>query len=268
MSEPQLISELCHKNVIKFFNGHLFAMALTNDNQLYAWRRIREDFHSFTKPTKMFEFECEIENICCSWGNALVLNVEGIVYGWGDNSEGQIKDQKEKFITKPLKLHKLPQIKFIACNDYRSLAVSEDNQIFVWGKDIYDNIIIKCEHDILNICVNEKELYIVTRNIKLLYCDLETDNRIFKNIELVDSIEYVNKNNVIKLFSTKSDLKTVVLLVIKDFAYCLTGKELVRTQYKNIYDYCAEELQITYKTIDLKLQNEIQTKELRIKGKN
>ena len=33
VSEPQIIKELCNSNVIKFFNGVWFAMALTNDNE-------------------------------------------------------------------------------------------------------------------------------------------------------------------------------------------------------------------------------------------
>ena len=250
VSEPQIIRELCYKNVIKFFNCYTFAMALTNDYQLYAWGNgTSEDFGSFSKPTKIFDSEeCKIENIYCSTYHALILNVEGKIYGWGDNSEGQIDCGKEIFITTPLKIEKLPKIKIIACNNVYSIAVSEANLIIVWGKDICENIVIEFEHDILNICMDKfsksQYSYILTKNGEILYCDIISKGIFKKSYYLV-------------------------LVVIENCVYFLnTKQELVRTQYKTVYDYCAEELQITYKTIDLKLQNEIQTKELNIKGKN
>ena len=68
--------------------------------------------------------------------------------------------------------------------------MSEDNLIFVWGKDIYNNIVIKCEHDILNICIYQY-LYILTRNGKFLYYDIISNDKIFKNIECTHSIECI-----------------------------------------------------------------------------
>ena len=78
VSEPQVITELCDKNVIKFFSGFKFAMALTNDNQLYVWGNISKDYDSYSKPTKIFNSkEYKIENICCAHKHALILTEEG-----------------------------------------------------------------------------------------------------------------------------------------------------------------------------------------------
>ena len=266
VSEPQIIKELCNNNVIKFFHGICFSMALTNDNELYVWRVINEHFDSFSKPTKIFDSkEYKIDNICCGYGYALILTEEGIVYGWGDNSEGQIKYENAIFLTTPLKINKLPKIKIIALSN-DSIAVSEDNLIFIWGKVIPENIVIKCEHNILNICTTKSVLvglYILTRNGEFFYFNIVSDNKKFMKIECPDYIE--------SIFCESS--QNLVLLVtencvyINDISIPNYKHELVRTQYKTVYDYCAEELQITYKTIDLKLQNEIETKELNIKGK-
>ena len=277
VSEPQIIKELCYENVIKFFHGFRFAMALTNDNELYVWGVINEDEDSYSKPTKIFDSkEYKIDNICCSDKHALILTKEGIVYGWGDNSEGQIEYENAIFLTTPLKINKLPKIKIIGLSDIVSIAVSEDNLIFIWGKGIRENIVFECEHDILNICVNHEyfwcynELYVLTRNGEFFYFDINSidpnnskviDDKILMKIECPDYIE--------SIFYESS--KKLVLLVTENCVYIneknFDKYELVRTQYKTFYDYCAEELQITYKTIDLKLQNEIKTKELNIKGK-
>ena len=112
----------------------------------------------------------------------------------------------------------------------------------------------------------------MTRNGELFYFDINSidsndskdkDDKILMKIEFPDYIE--------SIFYESS--KKLVLLVTENCVYINEKNfgnhkyKLVRTQYKTVYDYCAEELQITYKTIDLKLQNEIKTKELNIKGK-
>ena len=249
--------------------------------KLYVWGRINEDEDSYSKPTKIFDSkEYKIYNICCSRNHALILNEEGIVYGWGDNSEGQIEYENAIFLTTPLKINKLPKIKIIALNIIYSIAVSEDNLIFIWGESIRENIVIKCEHNILNICIYEYfhfeeseylyTLYTLTRNGELFYFDINSidsngskdkDDKILMKIECPDYIESI-------FYESR---KKLVLLVTENCVYIneenFGNHKLVRTQYKTVYDYCAEELQITYKTIDLKLQNEIKTKELNIKGK-
>ena len=270
VGEPQLIIELCYSNVIKFFNGLKFAMALTNDKELYAWGILSQDY-SLSKPTKIFISEFEIENICCANDHALILTEDGIVYGWGNNSNCRIKnDEEEIFILVPLKLDELTQIKIIFCSNEMSIVVSEDNLIYVREKHIRVITVIECDHDILNICADENDLYILTQNKKLLHCFVRSDKKVFKEIEFPSSTECTNvtciNDNVTGLFLIYID--GVVLFVIEDCVYYLIDQKLVSTQYENVFQYCAEELQITHKTIYLNLQNEIQTNELNIKGKN
>ena len=39
VNEPQVIPELCHKNIKQFFIGHRFVLALNSDGQIYGWGR-------------------------------------------------------------------------------------------------------------------------------------------------------------------------------------------------------------------------------------
>ena len=284
--DPKPILQLCHEDVIKFFSGRYFAMALTSDNKLYAWGKIN-DQNNYSVPTKIFEFDCEINSITCSGYHVLFLTKDGIVYIWGNNWKGLIANKEDSFIYTPLKLDalkiKLPKIKLITCNTLLSIAVSEDNKIFVWGKSIKNYIVIECHDDILNICVindisyisindvlnfhsiNENNyLCILTTNREILYCRFH--NSQFKKIECPYYIESIHSNHLLneRKFSHKWEM---VVVTKKGVYYIRHGKKLVRTQYKTIHDYFAEEYQITYKTIDMKLQNEIQTKSLQIRGK-
>ena len=141
--------------------------------------------------------------------------------------------------------------------------MSEDNQIFRWNEenvnsDNYDQMIVKYTENISNICVSDSladNLYILTEKRKIYY--LDNQNKTFKEI-----IYYYN-NNVESIYSIKN---YQIIAIRNGFVYWIENKDLERTKYTTVYDFCAQEYQMTYKTIDLKLQNEIQVKELQIKG--
>ena len=140
VNEPQLIIELCNKNVISFFNGENFVMALSINNVIYAWGKVGKEY---LKPKIIYNFESKIVEICYLDEHFLILSEEGIVYGWGDNSSGQIESSNTKYISIPLMLDELPKIKLIACCYKRSFAVSEENQIFVWGDTNCGKLVIQ-----------------------------------------------------------------------------------------------------------------------------
>ena len=267
--DPQLIPELCHENVIKFFSGFTFAMALTSDNELYVWGIINDTIDSYSRPMKLLEFECKIENLCCGWKHALILTEKGVVYGWGDNLHSQINEGDIYFLYTPIKLDRLPKIKLIACSNTRSLAVSEDNQFYIgntyWNlwNEKFDNVI----DDIVNICADDQEsFYVLTNNRKHLYYEYGRELKRKEFDHEIKSIHYINscKNEELEV-----EYKKGFLIVFEDGVYYMNDKiEIFYTNYKTPYDYISEEYQLTYKTIDLKLQNEIQTKDLKIKGIN
>ena len=292
-SEPQLISELCNKDVIRFFNGCVFAMALTNDNKIYAWGRIngQSDLHS--SPTEIVKLECEINNICCLHHHALILTEEGTVYRWDENFYR--KKDNEDFLSTPIKLEKLPKIKLIACDINYSLAVSEDNQIFIWGENLpphcsmkaedshkfYLNIInnyniIKFKDNIVNIGVNnsidEKNdyIYVLTLKRQLFYCDIRSCLKKFKKIEFPDYIQSIYSydfNNFLK--KDKCNFVPELIVVTEECVYFIIQIEnLVKTIYKSAYEFCANKFQITYKTINSKLHNEMMKSNQQIEGNN
>ena len=107
-------------------------MALSNENILYLWCRLSEQDDLYSKPTKVLE--SIIENISCSSNRALILTKDGIVHQWKDYSEN---NRVMNYLFEPTKIDDLPKIKLIACSSRSSVAVSENDEIFIWGKDFH-----------------------------------------------------------------------------------------------------------------------------------
>ena len=160
-----------------------------------------------------------------------------------------------KFMTFVKNIDKLERIKSIACCNSRSYAVNKDNKIFIWG--INNCEINNSPNNITNICVTNSlvnNLTVLNINGTISYYDFHNDA--FEKIRCYDKIEFID--------SIKSN--EIIVLTKKGFIKRLNGRYLIKTKYNNIHDYCAEEFQMTYKTIDLKIQNVVQTKSLKIKG--
>ena len=97
VKDPQIIPELCDKNIKQFYNGFGFALGLTSDNEVYGWGR--NDWFQLgsealneenNKPIDINIEDKIIKQISCGSYHTLVLTSDGMVYGWGDNEFGQI----------------------------------------------------------------------------------------------------------------------------------------------------------------------------------
>ncbi|XP_016016524.2 probable E3 ubiquitin-protein ligase HERC6 [Rousettus aegyptiacus] len=79
-----------------------------------------------------------VDLVSCGKEHSLAVCHKGRVFAWGAGSEGQlgIEECKEKIFT-PKKIKTLTGIKIIqvSCGDYHSLALSEDGQVYSWGKN-------------------------------------------------------------------------------------------------------------------------------------
>ncbi|XP_059521658.1 probable E3 ubiquitin-protein ligase HERC6 isoform X1 [Myotis daubentonii] len=81
--------------------------------------------------------------VSCGKEHSLAVCHKGRVFAWGAGSEGQlgIGEFKEIIFT-PKKIKTLDGIKIIqvSCGDYHSLALSEDGQVFSWGKNSHGQL--------------------------------------------------------------------------------------------------------------------------------
>ncbi|XP_069869127.1 probable E3 ubiquitin-protein ligase HERC6 isoform X1 [Dipodomys merriami] len=79
-----------------------------------------------------------IDVVSCGKEHSLAICHEGKVFAWGAGSEGQLGTGELKEINfTPKRINALAGIKIIqvSCGNFHSLALSEDSQVFSWGKN-------------------------------------------------------------------------------------------------------------------------------------
>ena len=107
VKEPQIIPELCHKNIQQFYSAlHItdFMLAKSFDNNLYGWGKNNwgqlgrghiSDDSEYLKPDIIDTDKLFIE-ISCGSHHSLALCSDGYVYRWGANYGGQFGCGKDK----------------------------------------------------------------------------------------------------------------------------------------------------------------------------
>ncbi|KAF6130390.1 HECT and RLD domain containing E3 ubiquitin protein ligase family member 6 [Phyllostomus discolor] len=81
--------------------------------------------------------------VSCGKEHSLAVCHKGRVFAWGAGSEGQLGTEEFKeIIFTPKKIKTLTDKKIIqvSCGDYHSLALSEDGQVFSWGKNSHGQL--------------------------------------------------------------------------------------------------------------------------------
>lgn len=64
---------------------------------------------------------------------SFAINAAGVLYGWGDNTDGQIVPGGEWYYTKPVKL--MENVAAVAAGDTHTLALSVDGTLYGWGSN-------------------------------------------------------------------------------------------------------------------------------------
>ena len=173
VKEPKIIEELCDKSVIQFYNGICSTFALTSDNKVYGWgsNHLGQLGLKIVNQTKLYKpvliedlNDINIKQISCGSGHTLVLTSDGMVYGWGRNTYGQIGCGKElgKKISVIVKLELLPKIKSIHCSFNKSFVLTDNGMVYSWGLNKYCYL----GHELKqNECVFKPKLIINLQNI-------------------------------------------------------------------------------------------------------
>ena len=83
-----LISGLCDQDIEEFFCFEKHFFAKSADNKVFVKNTKKDDWQDYFK-VKLIEYfnNKKIIDISCGYSHCLALSSEGLVYGWGDNSE-------------------------------------------------------------------------------------------------------------------------------------------------------------------------------------
>lgn len=74
-----------------------------------------------------------IQSIYCGSKSALIYKNDGSLYGFGDNSKGQLGIGHNVYQDKPVFILKDPSIKIIACGNYHVLYYTENGDLYGFG---------------------------------------------------------------------------------------------------------------------------------------
>lgn len=112
---PKNIPELSHKHIIDLYKGFNFMIGRTSRNEIYTWGQnehgqlglgFKSFANDFIKPERNeYLSGKQIIDISCGYRHSIALTSNGKVFGWGDNSRGQVGCQiKDSIIDKPVNL--------------------------------------------------------------------------------------------------------------------------------------------------------------------
>ncbi|CAG2113612.1 unnamed protein product [Medioppia subpectinata] len=143
---PQIIQELCHKNIQYFVNGYYVMLAVNDVNNVFSWGsngcgQLAQG-HNQTDYFKPELIRCftgkNIVQISCDYSHSLALTSNGRVYAWGNNYSGQIGDgDKSGFIYIPIEIQIAGNCKIqsVYCYNDSSFAITSDGHVFSWGQN-------------------------------------------------------------------------------------------------------------------------------------
>ena len=297
---------MCDQNIIEFFNGFDFVLALNNKNEVFSWgkntlgqlgRGYRNGVLECLKPEKIFFKNKIIVKISCGYYHSLALSSDGVVYGWGGNSHGEIGFGNGEDILLPIELNlryfNLCQIKAIYCLYNQSFVLTTNGLVYSWGWNSNNQLGHEIErnesillpklidiHNIKTVCSSLDRTYFLTTDGFIFFCGkININSDVYQKMPI--KLETTTLMN--DLFSDKSDIN--IAIDNKGVIHYLDGNKINKTKFRNIFAYFVKERQITYKTyyinesskIDLKYLNvyknkfhEITSKQLvkNINGKN
>ena len=100
VEEPELVPELSNNNITDLYRGSNFIIGRSEQNRIYCWgqnecgqlglgfksaedKYLKPAFNEFLSPKN-------VVRVCCGHKHVIAITANGDVFGWGDNSEGQV----------------------------------------------------------------------------------------------------------------------------------------------------------------------------------
>ena len=223
--KPVYITE----NIKEIFADDNVTYAVTYDNVLYAWgyndygqTGTGSDAAYINIPTKVNGITGNIKKIYTIDKSVFALTYEGLIYAWGDNTNGLLglglEDTK---INTPQKIADINGfIKELVINKlkFSVFALTTDNSLYAWGDNLYGQLGIGNNNGIINTPVKVEG---ITGNIKNIYTGvystfaLTEDNSIYawgqnQNGQLGLGLDNVTVNTPEKVNGITGNIKEII----------------------------------------------------------
>lgn len=130
-------------DVVKVAAGALHSIAVTRDGSIWTWgNNSYGQLGNGTKesrslPSKL-KFNDWVTDVAAgAYHNLLVTKDGGYVYGWGDNSDGELGSDYtvDDVVTSPIQTSWVTHVEKVAAGYNFSIALDHDNNVYTWGKN-------------------------------------------------------------------------------------------------------------------------------------
>jgi alpha-tubulin suppressor-like RCC1 family protein len=177
--------------------GGYHTFVLTNDNQIYACGNNThnelglgyiDNKNKFTKLENSPWQNAKIRQIICGWYHTYILTYNNDLFACGLNEEGQLGLGDNKYRTVFAKLVYTPwrgsSIKQVACGYYYTFVLTDNNQLFACGNNLYGQLSLGDNID-RNLFIRLDNSLWGNKNIKQINCGnthlfiLTDDNYLF-----------------------------------------------------------------------------------------
>ena len=91
-------------------------------------------------PVRVVTIANNIKAVAGGYYYSLVLTEQGVVWGWGQNSTGELGDGTLVDKPAPVKVERLGKVKAIAAGEHHSLALKPDGTLRAWGRNSYGGL--------------------------------------------------------------------------------------------------------------------------------
>lgn len=130
--------------------GEYYTLALKEDGTVWKWGY--SDYYSLTImdyeygeitcSLKPVQFEISgVKALAAGEYYTLALKEDGTVWGWGNNSEGQLGSSAEKGINKtPLQIEGISDVKAVFAGDSHVGVIKEDGTVWTWGENFHGQL--------------------------------------------------------------------------------------------------------------------------------
>jgi alpha-tubulin suppressor-like RCC1 family protein len=242
---PIKVNGFNNEKVIQISCGYWHSLALTESCHVFSWGNNDfgqlgfEYYERLYRPTQIQLPHISISKISCGSFHSILLSNDGVIYIFGSNRYGQIGNGSKRMQRKPIVLKHEKRFTDIASHWSRniSIALSMDNNYYVWGDCREENILIpiKTEFESFNdIFAHYFECNLEFSQQIIEFSDLSLRNgffdKIFEEIEKFGEGGYgtvykvIDKNDsnvfyAVKKISLKKSYESGVLRELNNFNF-------------------------------------------------
>lgn len=146
---PSLVSSLADKNIVKVAAAGYYSLALTADGEVYGWGNnsygqsaevLNGDVH---EPTVISSLSDKgIVQIYAGENHAMALTNSGEVYGWGNNTYGQLGNSSYANSSPVIHIpnYSNKNIKQLSLGTRHTVALTQDGDVYATGSNEYGQL--------------------------------------------------------------------------------------------------------------------------------